>query len=601
MGANYSNGRTKFSVWAPQAKKAVLRLLPMQDEKRELAMDKRGDTFVLTADAKPGERYFYLVDDDPLQLPDPVSRLLPEGVHGPTEIVDPAAFRWTDQNWRGVEYRDYIIYELHVGTFTPAGTFDGVIEKLDYLRDLGVTAIELMPLGAFPGKRNWGYDGVSMYAVQESYGGPEGLRRLVDAAHAKGLAVVLDVVYNHLGAEGNYLSKFGPYFTSKHKTPWGDAFNYDDKHCEGARNYVRENSLYWIREYHLDGLRMDAVHSIQDDSKTHIVAEIRDAVQEFARQAGRRVCLMVESDENDPKYVQPRSKGGFGLEGIWSDDFHHAMHAIATGESEGYYQDFGGVEKLVKALNEGFVFQGQEFKFWGKSRGHSSKGMSLEAHVICIQNHDQVGNRALGERLTALVALGMRKIMAALLLLAPETPLIFMGQESDEPAPFQFFTDFGDPNLQKAVSEGRRNEFKDFKSFGDEFPDPHDPATYERSHVSWDFGPERQDMLEWYRELIRLRKALYAEADRTCAARASGESGFEIRMPAANPKIVVQANWAGERFTGEYPGLIRAVDVAEGDYNLQVWASPEIAIAKPLLVPPVGDQSPALNDAGGRA
>jgi maltooligosyltrehalose trehalohydrolase len=587
MGANPKGDKTEFQVWAPSAKKAVLRLLSREGAKHDLPMEKRGDSFVLTTDARPGDRYFYLLDDDALQLPDPVSRYLPEGVHGPTEIVDPAAFQWTDQNWRGVGYRDYILYELHVGTFTPAGTFDGVIKKLDYLRDLGVTAIELMPLGAFPGRRNWGYDGVSMYAVQESYGGPEGLRKLVDAAHAKGMAVVLDVIYNHLGAEGNYLSKFGPYFTSKHKTPWGDAFNYDDKHCEGTRNYVRQNALYWIREYHLDGLRMDAVHSIQDESKTHILEEIRDAVQELAQQAGRRVCLMVESDENNPRYVELRSKGGVGLEGVWSDDFHHALHAIATGENEGYYQDYGGVEKLVKALNEGFVFQGEEFKFWGKPRGHSSKGMPLEANVICIQNHDQVGNRALGERLTALVPLGMRKIMAALLLLAPETPLIFMGQESDDPAPFQFFTDFGDPNLQKAVSEGRRNEFKDFKSFGSEFPDPQDPETYERSHLSWEFTAERRKLLEWYRELIRLRKALYSKGIRTCTARATGESGIELQVPAVNSKLVVTATWAGSGSSSTHPGWKQILEVVEGDYRLQAWASPEIAM--PLPASPAAD------------
>lgn len=590
MGANYSNGRTEFSVWAPLAKRVTLRL-QSHGAQRELPMEKDGDVFRLTADAKPGDRYCYLVNGDPLQLPDPVSRYLPEGVHGSTEIVDPVRFQWSDQNWRGVEYRDYMIYELHVGTFTPEGTFDGVIEKLDYLRDLGVTAIELMPLGAFPGKRNWGYDGVSMYAVQESYGGPEGLRRLVDAAHGKGLAVVLDVIYNHLGAEGNYLSKFGPYFTSKHKTPWGDAFNYDDKYCEGARNYVREDALYWIREYHLDGLRMDAVHSIQDDSRTHIVAEIRDAVQEFAAEEGRTVCLMVESDENNPRYVEPRSKGGYGLEGVWSDDFHHALHAIATEEHEGYYQDFGGIEKLVKALNEGFVFQGQEFRFWGKPRGHSSQGMPLESHVICVQNHDQVGNRALGERLTALVPLGMRKIMAALLLLAPETPLIFMGQESDEPAPFQFFTDFGDPKLQKAVSEGRRNEFKGFSSFGSDFPDPQDPATYERSHLGWELTSERRDMLEWYRDMIRLRKALYLHSERTCYVRALGESGTEMKIPAGGePKLVLRTTWGECGITEEDPDLEQVAGFHDGDYRLELWASPEIAnVVRPLRARPAAD------------
>jgi maltooligosyltrehalose trehalohydrolase len=584
MGTNPKAGRTEFKVWAPLAKGVTLRLVGRDHGHRDLPMRKRGDTFELEAEAQPGDRYFYLVDDDPLQLPDPVSRLLPEGVHGPTEIVDPNSFAWADQDWQGLEYRDYVLYELHVGTFTRAGTFDGVIEKLDYLKELGVTAVELMPVGAFPGKRNWGYDGVSMYAVQESYGGPEGLKRLVDAAHTKGLAVVLDVIYNHLGAEGNYLSRFGPYFTSKHKTPWGDAFNYDDKHSEGTRDYVRENAVYWIREYHLDGLRMDAVHSIQDESKTHIVAEIRDAVQAYAAEAKRRVCLMVESHENSPRYVKPRAQGGVGVEGIWSDDFHHALHAMATGEHEGYYQDFGGVGKLVKAVNEGFVFQGEPFKFWsGNPRGESCEGMPLEAHVICIQNHDQVGNRALGERLTSLVPLGMRKIMAAILLLAPETPLLFMGQESDERSPFQFFTDFGDPNLQKAVSEGRRKEFEGFSSFGNEVPDPQDPATYERSHLTWDLSEQRQQMLEWYRQLLRLRQSLYAEnGDRSCVARSMGESGIEIQVPAQDPKLVLRADWSGKGTAAAPEDWSQALQVDEDACSLSIWVAPELRMATPL-------------------
>jgi maltooligosyltrehalose trehalohydrolase len=550
-------------------------------------MEKHGDTFVLRAEAGAGGQYFYLLNDDPLPLPDPVSRYLPKGVHGPTQVVDPAAFAWTDQDWRGVEYQDYVLYELHVGTFTPAATFDGVLEKLDYLHELGVTAIELMPVGAFPGRRNWGYDGASMYAVQESYGGPESLKRLVDAAHAKGLAVLLDVVYNHLGAEGNYLSRFGPYFTSKHKTPWGDALNYDDKQCEGARNYVRENALYWIREYHLDGLRMDAVHTIQDESKTHILAEIQDAVQEYAAKADRRVCLIVESDENSPRYVRPRPDG-FGMDGVWSDDFHHAIHAIATGENDGYYGDFGGTVKLAKALTEGFVFQGEEFKFWGRPRGESSKGMSPEAHVICIQNHDQVGNRAPGERLTELVPPEMRKIMAAILLLAPETPLLFMGQESDEPSPFQFFTDFGDSRLKKAVTEGRRKEFEGFSSFEREVPDPQDPLTYERSKLTWDFTPERREALDFYRYLIRLRAALYACSPRSGCARPVGGTGIELQIPAGNPKLLLRATWDGTSWDGKVspsPGEIseQAVVLENHEFKMEVRVSPEITKAiRPL-------------------
>ena len=346
--------------------------------------------------------------------------------------------------------RDYVVYELHVGTFTPEGTFDGVISKLDYLRQLGVTAIEIMPVAAFPGTRDWGYDGVSPYAVQASYGGPDGLKRLVDAAHNAGLAVILDVVYNHLGPEGNYLPKFGPYFTSHHKTPWGDAINYDSECCEHVRQYVVDNALYWIREYRLDGLRLDAVQTIKDDSPQHIVAEIQARVQQLARQLNRRVCVIAETDENISRYVKPASEGGYGLDAVWSDDFHHAIHALFTGERQGYYQDFGDPQQIARALREGYVFQGEHFRFWNAPRGTTAQSVPLPANVICIQNHDQVGNRAKGERLTTLIPRGARKVAAALLLLAPHTPLLFMGQEYDESSPFQFFADFQDAGVEKS-------------------------------------------------------------------------------------------------------------------------------------------------------
>ncbi|HLI64529.1 MAG TPA: alpha-amylase family glycosyl hydrolase, partial [Terriglobales bacterium] len=320
-------------------------------------MRRDGEDFIATTMASAGDRYVYVLEDG-CAVPDPVSRFLPEGVHGPTEIVDPSAFRWSDDAWRGLDLREYVIYELHVGAFTPEGTFDAAITKLPYLKDLGVTVIELMPVAAFPGVRGWGYDGVSPYAVQASYGGPEGLKRLVDAAHHAGLAVMLDVVYNHLGPEGNYLPRFGPYFTVRHKTPWGDAINYDGEGCAGVRHYVVENALYWIREYHLDGLRLDAVQTIKDDSGKHIVAEIQQRVQELAGELGRRVSVIAETDENDSRYVKPASAGGYGLDAIWSDDFHHAVHAFFTGERQGYYQDFGVPVQIARALSEGYVFQG---------------------------------------------------------------------------------------------------------------------------------------------------------------------------------------------------------------------------------------------------
>lgn len=577
FGAVVKGRETEFRVWAPKAGRVTLRLLKRDGAKEDLAMRAESDgVFTLLTESAAEDRYFFLLDDDDLQMPDPVSRFLPEGVHGPTEIVDPNAFQWTDQNWRGLDYRDYIYYEVHVGTFTPEGTFDAVIEKLEYLKELGVTAIELMPVAAFPGKRNWGYDGASLYAVQESYGGPEGLRRLVNAAHEKRIAVVLDVVYNHFGPEGNYLSRFGPYFTSKHKTPWGDAINFDNSGSEGVRRYFVENALHWISEYHLDGLRIDAVHSMLDESPAHILAEIRDRVQQFAAESGRKIILVAETDENLRQHVLPREQGGYGLNGIWSDDFHHAVHAWFTGEREGYYQDYGSPEQIAKALNEGFVFQGELFKFWGQPRGESAAGLPLEAHVICVQNHDQAGNRALGERTTELLPRAKRKLIAAVLLLAPETPLIFMGQESDEPSPFQFFTDYGDPVLRKAVSEGRRNEFEDFSSFGDNFPDPQDPATFERSKLTWEFSRERQEMLGWYKKLIDLRRALYSQASRSCRAHLIGEQGIEVQVPAENPVLVLRANWKSVA-RSEYREWSQVLSLDEDGSQLSVWIAPEFA------------------------
>ena len=544
-GASLSADNTcEFRVWAPNAHQVAV-LFPGEQGKaaRSLPMEPaENGYFVLQTLATPGERYFYVVDHHH-PVPDPVSRLLPQGVHGPTEIIDPEAFPWTDAGWHGLTLKEYVIYELHIGTFTQEGTFDAAIEKLAYLRKLGITVLEIMPVAAFPGERNWGYDAASPYAVQAGYGGPDGLRRLVDAAHAAGLGVILDVVYNHLGPEGNYLRFFGPYFTAKHKTPWGEAVNYDQPGCEGARRYVVENALYWIREYHLDGLRLDAVQTIYDDSSPHILAEIVQNVSELARQLRRQVSVIAETDENDEKLVRPRSAGGYGLDAIWSDDFHHAIHAFFNGERKGYYQDFGRPEQIVRALNEGFVFQGEPFRFWnGRLRGTSSRHMPAPAHVICIQNHDQVGNRAKGERLTALVPRGVRMLAAALLLLAPHTPLLFMGQEFDESNPFQYFTDFGDPALQKAVSEGRRSEFKGFHF--QEVPDPQDPATFQRSKLNWNLVRGENAMLSWYSSLLALRRKYVTDSTRTCKAELHNGI-ITMDVPADEPTLKVLARIQG--------------------------------------------------------
>ena len=534
LGAHVHSGAVEFRVWA--AKNNLLSVEVNGSEAVELQRDHAG-VFSGTAEAKAGDRYCYVLSDK--RLPDPVSRHLPEGVHGRTEIVDPQTFAWSDKRWRGLAFEDYVLYELHVGTFSPAGTFDGVIPKLDYLRDLGVTAIEIMPVAAFPGQRNWGYDGVSLYAVQASYGGPEGLKRLVDAAHRVGLAVVLDVVYNHVGAEGNYLREFGPYFTDRYHTVWGDAINYDDQGCEQVRSYVVENALYWVREYHIDGLRLDAIQAIHDSSRINIVKELVRAVQQFAQASNRRICVIAESDQNDRNLILPLAEGGFGLDAVWSDDFHHSVHTLLTGEKRGYYQDFGEPEKIVKALNEGFVFQGQHFRFWRASRGTSADGIPLPRHVFCIQNHDQVGNRCFGERLHHIVPRGAIKAAAALLLLAPETPLLFMGEEYAEPAAFQFFTDYGDKHLQDAVVEGRKKEFEDFG--WEDMPNPQDPATFERSKLSWQMDNE---MLAWYKQLLELRRKFVVRTSRTCHAHLS-HGKIVVEMPAETRALVLRVHFPG--------------------------------------------------------
>jgi len=536
-GATLKGAQAEFRVWAPAPDKLTLRL-ESRSGQQDISMLRDGEDFVATAPAVAGDRYSYVFSDG-LAVPDPVSRYLPEGVHGSTEIVDPAAFRWSDAGRRGFELGDYVLYELHVGTFTPEGTFDGAIRKLEYLKQLGVTVVEVMPVAACPGARNWGYDGVSPYAVQSNYGGPDGLKRLVDAAHRRGLGVMLDVVYNHLGPEGNYLPKFGPYFTAHHKTPWGDAVNYDSEESEHVRSYVVQNTLYWIREYHLDGLRLDAVQTIKDDSPKHIVSEVQENVQRLACELSRNICVIAETDENDSLYVKPTKQGGYGLNAVWSDDFHHAVHAFFTAERKGYYQDFGDPQQIVRSLREGYVFQGEHFGFWNAARGTTAQDVPMPANVICIQNHDQVGNRAMGDRMTKLIPRGARKVAAALLLLAPHTPLLFMGQEYDESAPFQFFADFQDPALKKAVSDGRRREFKDFDF--NEVPDPEDPATFERSKLTWAEDPQNREMLEWYRRLLELRREYVSGGERT--ADAQYQNGvLTMEVPAKEPRLVVESS-----------------------------------------------------------
>jgi maltooligosyltrehalose trehalohydrolase len=509
-GANVLAGQgVQFRVWAPGVNALALEVNP---ERRRIEMQRDGEDFeAAVPDAVPGDTYCFVFDDG-RRRPDPVSRSQPHGVHGPSQIVDPGAFVWSDQDWKGIALQDYIFYELHTGTFTPAGTFAGVASKLDHLRELGITAIELMPVAGFPGNRNWGYDGVDLYAPHSGYGGPQELKGLVNACHRAGLAVVLDVVYNHLGPEGNYLSEFGPYFTDQYRTPWGSAINYDGPGSDGVRRFIIDNALYWLTEYHVDALRLDAIHGIFDFSALHILAELRDRFHEQAAHLGRQAWIIAESDLNDVRVLHPRAMGGLGLDAQWHDEFHHAVYGYVTGASRAYLTGFDSLRQIQKAITEGFVHDGSYSAFRRRRFGSSSRDQPGHRFVAFLQNHDQIANTSQGSRLSRLVSLDLCKLAASLLLCSPYLPLLFMGEEFADTAPFQFFTSFGDPVLARAVSEGRRKEFEELARAG-EFTDPQALETFEHSRITWSLLNQSEhadrahnSMQRLYRDLIALRK-----------------------------------------------------------------------------------------------
>jgi maltooligosyltrehalose trehalohydrolase len=505
LGATLHDTGTTFRVWAPRVQSMEVVI----EGRRPVPLAQReGGVFELSVPGiAGGMRYQYRLDGQHYR-PDPVSRFQPEGVHGPSVVVESARFPWTDQGFRGRPLADLVFYELHVGTFTAAGTFEAVIPHLPQLADLGVTAIELMPVAEFPGSRNWGYDGTHLYAPQSTYGGPRGLRRLVDAAHGHGLSVFLDVVYNHLGPEGNYLAEFGPYFTDRYKTPWGSAVNFDGPDSEGVRRHFIENARYWVREFHIDGLRLDAIHSIFDASPVHVLTEVAEAAREEARPLDRPVHLVAESHDNDRRIVLPTSEGGLGLDAVWSDDFHHAVHVTLTGEKGGYYVDFAGGRGLARAIAEGFAYQGEPSEYFERPRGTPSADLSGERFVVCLQNHDQVGNRAQGDRLSTIVSFPAVKMAAALMFAAPALPLLFMGEEYGETSPFQFFTSYLDPALVEAVRRGRAEEFTRFGWEG-KIPDPSEPATFLRSRLSHPLAgaPRHRELRDYYRQWLSLRRS----------------------------------------------------------------------------------------------
>lgn len=504
LGVNFTaRGSATIKLWAPLLSYASVKV----NNSWVLDLEKQayGYWSAETVNLKPGDTYAFIVDGK--ELPDPVSVYQPYGVHGPSQAVDLNAFNWTDDRWENPAQADYILYELHTGTFSPEANFKGIEEKLDYLVELGITAIEIMPVAQFPGERNWGYDGVFPFAVQNSYGGYEGLQQLVNACHQKGLAVVLDVVYNHLGPEGNYLPAFAPYFTEKYKTPWGDALNYDDAWCDGVREYFIENALMWFRDFHIDALRLDAVHAIKDFSPKHILKEIKENVDRLSEETGRKYHLIIECDLNDTRYINPLNNDGYGMDAQWTDEFHHALRVTAGQEKDGYYSDFLGVKDLAKAYTDAYVYTGQysaqRFKRFGMKTDNPGGQF-----IVFSQNHDQVGNRMLGERTSTLHSFEMQKLLAAAVMVSPYVPMLFMGEEWSAHSPFLYFVSHGDEELIKAVQKGRKEEFKDFHGEG-EAPDPQSEDTLNRSKLNWDELQQApsQIMFRYYKALIELKKS----------------------------------------------------------------------------------------------
>lgn len=553
-GAFFEGDGVRFRAWSPEHRELSLTLYADDGttELRRLPLTATEGGFfeaVIPRAAAPARVLYRMTVDGQGPFPDPFSRAQPFSVHGPSEVVS-HAFAWTDEGFTGVLREDLVLYEVHVGAATPEGTFEALIPRLDDLKRLGVTMIELMPVASFPGARNWGYDGVSLFAPAAVYGGPEGLKRLIDAAHARGLGVMLDVVYNHLGPDGNYLRVFSDrYYTERHHTPWGAGLNLDGEGTEPVRELLLENAAMWVRDYHVDGLRLDATHAIQDDRSPHILREIGERAR--AAGPGRSVLVIAEDERNDARLVLPASEGGFGLDGVWADDFHHQARRAFAGDHDGYYADYtGSALDIVATLNAGWFYEGQLSQHQGKPRGTKAGKLPPSALVHCIQNHDQIGNRALGDRLSAGVSPSAYRAMSALLLLSPYTPLLFMGQEWGASAPFQFFTDHN-AELGRLVTEGRRREFAHFTAFrGTEVPDPQAEATFRRSKLDWAEreAPEHRGVLAFYEALLRLRAShpVFRSRQRGAfSARLLGERAVSLTIGQGASGLTVIVNLGG--------------------------------------------------------
>ncbi len=550
------DGSVRFRLWAPKAQRVELCL--EGGERHSLGAREGGWYELVTHRAQAGSRYRFRIDGG-VEVPDPASRFQPEDVHGPSEVVDPRAFAWKDADWRGRPWEEAVIYELHVGAFTPEGNFRAVEQKLDYLRDLGVTAIELMPVADFPGRRNWGYDGVLMYAPDSTYGRPEDLRRLVEAAHARGLMMFLDVVYNHFGPDGNYLRAYSPqFFTDRHSTPWGDAINFDGPESRVVRDFFIHNAIYWLEEFHFDGLRLDAVHAIVDDSTQDILSELAERVRKTFGDE-RMIHLVLENGDNAAHYLKRGAQGRVELyDAQWDDDIHHAVHVLITGESDGYYADYAGhaIGRLSRCLTEGFAYQGDFSEYHNGKRGESTAGLPPSAFVSFLQNHDQIGNRALGERIGQLASPQALRAAMEILLLAPAPPLLFMGEEFGAGSPFLFFCDFSG-ELAEAVTNGRRNEFARFAQFNsaelrERIPDPNAEQTFLRSKLNWESltRESHADWLRFYRELLAIRGRMIVPRLRgmnfTRAEFCEGQRRLAVDWACSDGTLQLRANLGSE-------------------------------------------------------
>ncbi len=501
------DGSCTFRVWAPACNNVELKI--HEDSPAVHSMDEDPDGYwtLSLQNITPGTRYTFLLDGEK-ERPDPASHYQPDGVHKASAVVDHSAFSWEDGSWQGIPLEEMVAYEMHIGTFTKKGTFDSAITRLDHLKELGVNIVDIMPISQFPGGRNWGYDGVYPFAAQNTYGGPEGFRKFVNACHQKGIAVALDVVYNHLGPEGNYLWDYGPYFTDRYRTPWGEAINFDGPDSDHVRNYFISNALYWFEHYHVDALRLDAVHAIFDNSAKPFLRELAEKVEDFSEAGRRQYYLMSESNLNDTRIIRPWDTGGYGHHTQWLDDFHHSLHTVLTGENDGYYVDFGQLDDLLKCFRDGFVYDWRYSRFRGRRHGNSSANRPAEQFMAFTQNHDQIGNRMNGERLCQLVPFEASKLAAAAMILSPFIPMLFMGEEHAETAPFLYFVSHNDPDLVEAVREGRKEEFKSFTWTG-EPPDPQSEDTFRDCTIHWELmdNEPHKTMFEWYKTLIALRSS----------------------------------------------------------------------------------------------